>query len=352
MVSQFHAAAVNLGNGQAGDRILVDRILINDWHVVAKADDLKPSTLLKVRLLDTDLVLWRGDNTPVCAWEDRCPHRSMRLSNGRVVGDTLVCSYHGLAYAPQGHCVKVPAHPEYTPPKQACIRTYLAQERYGLIYVCLGEPAQDIVAFPEWDDPTYRCYMTGPYHIRANGLRAIENFLDVAHFPFIHTGILGDLDKPEIQDYDVTINEHGVCARNIRVWQPDPYGTGKGDYVSYDYWAFRPLTAYLRKYGPSGECLTLLYHVAPVSETECISWMSGALNYGHDTSESDIMAYQDKIVLQDLKNLESHNPQHLPLDGNAEFHLPSDRASLMYRKWLKQLGISYGVNTNSSCSTT
>lgn len=345
MVSQANVVSVHAANGKVSDRGL-----LNDWHVVAKADDLPPNTLLKVRLLDTQLVLWRSGNGAVCAWEDRCPHRSVRLSNGRIVGDTLVCSYHGLAYDTQGQCVRVPAHPGYTPPKQACVRTFKAQERYDLIYVCLGEPERDIVVFPEWDDPTYRCYLTGPYPIRSNGLRAIENFLDVAHFPFIHEGILGDPDKPEIEDYDVTIDDKGVFASKIRVWQPDPYGIGRGDYVIYDYWAFRPLTAYLRKYSPSGECLTLLYHVAPVSETECVSWMSGALNYGHDISEADIKAYQDKIVLQDLNNLESHNPQRVPLDGNVEFHLPSDRTSLMYRKWLKQQGITYGASITSSSS--
>ncbi|MBD2018727.1 aromatic ring-hydroxylating dioxygenase subunit alpha, partial [Leptolyngbya sp. FACHB-36] len=290
-----------------------------------------------------DVVLWRGQNQTVHAWEDRCPHRSVRLSNGSVADNTLVCSYHGLAYDTTGQCVKVPAHPGYTAPKQACTRTFQAQERYGLIFVCLGEPAQEITPFPEWGDRAYRFYTTGPYHIRSNGFRAIENFLDVAHFPFIHTGILGDPEKPEIDDYEVVLNEDGVFARDIRVWQPDPYGTGEGAYVSYDYWAFRPLTAYLRKLSPTGDCLTLLYTVTPISEVECVAWMSGAINYGHEISEDEIKAFQDEIVLQDLNNLESHTPQQIPLAGQTEFHLPSDRTSLVYRKWLKQLGLRYGV---------
>ncbi len=320
-----------------------DPIVLNDWHALARSQALESGGLLTARLLGQDLVLWRSKSGQVQVWHDRCPHRSVRLSFGTVVEDAIVCAYHGLSYGTDGRCVNVPAHPGYVPPKQACARTYLVQERYGLIYVCLGTPTQDIPSFLEWDLPDYRCYLTGPYPIRSNGLRAIENFLDVAHFPFIHGGILGDRDKPEIDEYEVTLTAARVYAKDIRVWQPDPYGTGIGDYVSYEYWALRPFTAYLRKVSPNGDCLTLLYNVTPVEEDECIAWMSGAMNYAQQLSLEDIMAFQDKIVLQDLKNLESHTPQKLPLDLQSEFHLPSDRTSLMYRKWLKQLGLTYGI---------
>ncbi|HIK54229.1 MAG TPA: aromatic ring-hydroxylating dioxygenase subunit alpha [Synechococcales cyanobacterium M55_K2018_004] len=322
----------------------IDPVLLNDWYVLAKATDLTTGTLLLCRLLGKDLVLWRSETGHLSAWEDRCPHRSVRLSLGNVVGETLVCSYHGMAYqAVTGRCVNVPAHPGYVPPKQACVQQYRVQERYGLIYVCLGEPDRDIPRFPEWEDPAYRCTVAGPYAMRANGLRAIENFLDVAHFPFIHTNILGVLENPVIEDYTVSIDDHGVYAKDICVWQPDPYGTGEGTQVSYDYWAMRPLTAYLRKNNPGGECLTLMYSVTPVEEDQCIAWMSIAMNYAPELSESEVIAFQDMITLQDLKNLESHSPQLLPLTSSIEFSVPSDRTSLAYRKWLKQLGLTYGV---------
>jgi phenylpropionate dioxygenase-like ring-hydroxylating dioxygenase large terminal subunit len=197
--------------------------------------------------------------------------------------------------------------------------------------------------FPEWNNPEYRFYITGPYSIRCNGFRAIENFLDVSHFPFLHGGILGDVSKPEIDDYEVSITDEGVCAPNIRIWQPDPYGTGEGSHVFYEYWAFRPLVAYLRKPSLAGECLTLLYTVSPVDQESCVVWMSGALNYGHDMSDEELRGFQDTIIRQDLHNLESHTPQQLPLNTLIEFHTPSDRLSLMYRRWLKQLGVTYGI---------
>lgn len=322
---------------------MIDPILWNDWHPISRSSDLKPGTILRSRLLDTDIVLWRGENTNAIAWEDRCPHRSVKLSAGTIVEDTLVCPYHGLAYSSQGRCVKVPAHPDYTPPKQACVKSFAVEERYGVIFVSLGNPTQPVAPFLEWDDPSYRTYLSGGHYCRCSGLRAIENFLDVAHLPFVHAGILGEPDKAVIEDYEVAEIDTGIYMKDIKIWQPDPDGTGRGGVAAYDYWTIRPLTVALRKERASGQTMVLLYCVTPVSEEECIGWMWGTLNYAHDIPEEVMVAFQDKVILQDVDNLESHNPKRLPLDPKAEFHLPSDRASLGYRKWLKQLGVNYGA---------
>jgi phenylpropionate dioxygenase-like ring-hydroxylating dioxygenase large terminal subunit len=322
---------------------VADPVLLNDWHVLAKVDNLPPGTLLHRRLLDREVVLWRGEDGGLHAWDDRCPHRSVRLSNGRVVEDTLVCPYHGMVYNPQGRCIKVPSAPNYVPPPQAQVLTYPVQERYGLVFVCLGEPAQDIPVFPEWEDDHYLKVLSGPHYCRTGGYRAIENFLDVAHFPFLHGDILGDPAQPVIEDYKVAIAVDGVHFDNVRVWQPDPMGLGQGAYVTYRYSVLRPLTAYLQKGNPAGECLAILYCVTPVSEEECIGWMSVAVNFVEAEQAETVLAFQDKIFAQDLENLESHNPKRLPLNPKAEFHVPCDRGSLAYRQWLKQLGIIYGV---------
>ncbi len=331
------SASVSMTTGKT-----VDSILWNDWHPVARSSDLKPGTLLRSRLLDTDLVLWRGEDTTALAWEDRCPHRSVRLSGGTIVQNTLVCPYHGLAYNPQGQCVNVPAHPGYVPPKQACVRSFAVQEQYGAVFVSLGNPPASVVPFPQWHDPAYRGFLSGGHRCQCSGLRAIENFLDVAHLPFVHAGILGEPDQPVIEDYEVTSIDTGIYMKNIQIWQPDPDGTGRGGIASYDYWTLRPLTVALRK-ETSGQTMVLLYYVTPVSQEECIGWMWGTLNYAHDIPEAVMVAFQDTVILQDVHNLESHNPKRLPLDPQAEFHLPSDRASLAYRKWLKQLGVTYGA---------
>jgi 3-Ketosteroid 9alpha-hydroxylase C-terminal domain len=63
-------------------------------------------------------------------------------------------------------------------------------ERYGYVWTTLGHPAQPVVDIPEADESDRQYVPCGPVAVNASGLRIVENFLDMAHFPFVHTGIL------------------------------------------------------------------------------------------------------------------------------------------------------------------
>jgi phenylpropionate dioxygenase-like ring-hydroxylating dioxygenase large terminal subunit len=277
----------------------------------------------------------------VHAWRDLCLHRGTRLSLGSVQGETLVCAYHGWTYNGEGRCVRFPAHPTQTPPAKAQATVYQSQVKYGWVWVCLGQPERDIPSFPEWNDSSFRKVHCGPYHYRASGPRAIENFLDVTHFPFVHTGLLGDPNYPEVNDYQVEITPEGVIARDITVWQPDPDGSGQGANVTYTYKVLRPLTAYFVK-SSAGPRFAMYFTVTPVSPEVSIAWTYVGLDYGEQTDE-EIRAFEDKITWQDIPVVESQRPELLPLDLQAELHLRSDRTAVAYRTWLRQLGLSFGT---------
>lgn len=321
--------------------LIDDPVLINDWHPVAHQRELNQHNPLPVRLLGEDLVVWRAGDQ-VLAWQDLCLHRGTRLSLGQVLGERLECPYHGWTYNAEGRCVHVPAHPAQTPPAKAQAKTYRVKLGYEMIWVCLGQPAQDLPPFPEWADPSFRKIFCGPYTVDANGPRLVENFLDVGHFPFVHEGTLGVRDRPEIDDYTAEIGPEGVEARGVRIYQPDPYGTGQGDTVEYTYRAYRPLTAYfVKESGASG--FSILFMVSPRGAVDSRAWMWMAMNYGHDLPEPGLVAYQDAIFAQDRPIVESQRPELLPLDLQAELHMRSDRTAIAYRQWLKQLGLTFGA---------
>jgi phenylpropionate dioxygenase-like ring-hydroxylating dioxygenase large terminal subunit len=321
--------------------MIPDPVLTHDWHPVARAADVAEGGVLGIRLLGEDVVVWRVSGQ-VMAWQDLCLHRGTRLSKGWVEGERLVCPYHGWQYSIAGRCAHIPAHPDQIPPTKAVVKTYYACEQYDLIWVALAQPEHDLPRFPEWDKPEYRKLLGGPYFVKASGPRIIENFLDVAHFPFVHEGSLGVRDRPEILDYEAEITPEGVIARNVRVYQPDPYGTGQGDTVAYLYRALRPLTAYLLKES-DGPSLSILLMVTPHEATESTAWMWIAMNYGHHIPAQELIKWQDGIFAQDQPILESQRPELLPLDLQAELHLRSDRTAIAYRKWLNQLGLTFGT---------
>lgn len=64
--------------------------------------------------------------------------------------------------------------------------------------------------FPEWNDGNFRKILCGPYPYNASGTRAIENALDIVHFPYVHEGLLGDKTHTEIKDYEVEITNDGL----------------------------------------------------------------------------------------------------------------------------------------------
>ena len=86
-------------------------------------------------------------------------------SLGKVEEGHLICPYHGWRYDGNGRCTHIPAHPEQKPPEKAAARVYQVRERYGLIWVSLGQPDRDVPPFPEHDDPAYRTVLCGPSEV-------------------------------------------------------------------------------------------------------------------------------------------------------------------------------------------
>ena len=320
-----------------------DPVLLHDWHAVLPTKELDEKGVVGARLLGEDIVIWRAGDQ-VLAWQDLCLHRGTRLSLGEVRhGEQLMCPYHGWTYNAQGQCVYMPAHPDQTPSPRARVRRYRACVHFEFVWVCLGDPHLPLPPFPEWEDSSFRRILCGPYHFRAAGPRMVENFLDVAHFPFVHENILGVRERADIADYDVTTDEAGIRARDIQIYQPNPDGSGEAKVVNYTYEVYRPLVAYFRK-ETLGPRFAILLMVTPQDPLSSLMWMWMVMNHSYDTPEEELRAFQDEIALQDLPIVESQRPEMLPLDLQAELHLRSDRTAIAYRRWLNDLGLRYGTS--------
>ena len=315
-----------------------DPVLLNDWHPVARVEELASGGPLGARLLGEDIVLWRSGGEWL-AWRDLCVHRGTRLSLGRVVdGAALECPYHGWTYGTDGRCILMPAHPNQKPPSRACVDVYRTAVRHDVVWVSLGSGATSVPTFDLLEDPAHKVLLAGPYRVRASGPRLVENFLDIAHFPFVHEGVLGDRARPEIADYTTTTDGNGVIARDVKVFQPDPYGTGRSSTVTYTYQVHRPLAASLIKHGEHS--FGILLAVTPHDVVDSSAWMWMAMNY---QPEPGMIEYQDRIFAQDRPIVESQRPELLPLDLQAELHLRSDRTAIAYRRWLRELGVRTGT---------
>ena len=108
------------------------------WFPVARSAELAPRHVAQAQLLGREIALWRSDSGAVNAWENRCPHRGVRLSIGYNMGNELRCQYHGWRFAAgSGQCTLIPAHPTQKPASGIRVGVYGVVERYHLVWVNL-----------------------------------------------------------------------------------------------------------------------------------------------------------------------------------------------------------------------
>jgi nitrite reductase/ring-hydroxylating ferredoxin subunit len=115
----------------------------NAWIPVAPAAVLRPAAnIVAAFFASQELALWRSQAGLVQAWDNRCPHRGMRFTLGRILDGKLSCAYHGWQFDTDGgQCSAIPAHPGVPAPKNVCATTFSALEAQGMIWV--AAPALD-----------------------------------------------------------------------------------------------------------------------------------------------------------------------------------------------------------------
>ncbi|OHV74806.1 oxidoreductase [Pseudofrankia sp. BMG5.36] len=206
-----------------------DPALRHGWHPVARSTELGDEPL-GVCLLGEPWVLARLDGA-VTAFEDRCPHRLAPLSAGRVDGATLVCPYHGWRFAAGGDCVAVPAlGPGVPAPRRAhATAAWGVTERHGLLWVAPDEPFSEIMDLPEEADDAFGSVWLEPSRTTAAAGLLADNFLDTAHFPFVHAGTIGAGEDMVVPPYRVDADGDGFCVTmEQEVANPEDPGVAAG----------------------------------------------------------------------------------------------------------------------------
>ena len=296
-----------------------------------------------VRLLGDDFVLWRDAAGVPRAAPDRCPHRGTRLSLGRVCGGQIECPYHGWRFDSAGRCVLVPALPEFTPSPSHGLAMFRLSEAHGLLWLHLDAEA----VLPRFDaeaDGRLRKLNVGPYDVATSAPRIVENFLDLAHFGFVHEGWLGDRAHAALADYRIEPTATGFVATGCRAWQPRSNRlSAQGSWVDYRYELTSPFTAVLTKLPQKqdGYRDEIALFVGPVDEERSRVWFRMAVT-DFDSSDDELRVFQHTIFTQDQPVLESQSPRRLPLT-HGEVHCAADRSSAAYRRFLRDSGISFGV---------
>ncbi|HEY8060672.1 MAG TPA: aromatic ring-hydroxylating dioxygenase subunit alpha [Acidimicrobiales bacterium] len=310
------------------------------WYAVARSVDLTRDPAA-VTLLGGAYVLWRDEDGAVVAAPDRCPHREAPLSLGRLVGGHLECAYHGWRFGTGGRCVFVPSANEGVPvPPKAHLPTIHAAERYGLVWMCPGEPAAGIPDIPYDADPAYRRLNVDIERWQASATRMTDNFLDISHFPFVHTGTFGRAQDTHVPKIDLGPLEDGYFGYRYEVEvNNDALGASASGLAAkvltrrMTTGFHLPFTVRSTIHYETGLDHILLLLSTPVDDVTSLFTFVVWRNDDFTVPTDEVLRFDKAIGDEDRRMLE-RVPGVLPMDATALVSVQADKASVEWRRRL------------------
>ncbi len=313
--------------------------LRSGWYAVALVGDVGDQPLA-VTLLGARFVVWRGAGGELAAAPDRCPHREAPLSAGIVKDGLLSCPYHGWSFDTAGQCVSIPssADPARVPARSQ-LATCSVQEAYGLVWLCpSGEPRTAFPLVAEDADPAYRRFNTPMQQWRVSTTRMVDNFMDIAHFAFVHATSIGEGIDPVVPRFDVEPLDE--CFTGYRyeslIANPEEAHAMNGD--DGDTTTVRLSTGFCLPFTVRGTMefrngmrQILMIISTPVDERN--SAFTFVMWRNDDEPEDEIVAFELKIDNEDRQMLELLDGP-LPLESGSLVSVRSDKASEVWRREL------------------
>ncbi len=165
----------------------------NLWYVVMDSSQVRDKPVGVTRM-GTEMVFWRDGTGRVNCFDDKCVHRGVQLSRGKLIHGHLQCPFHGFEYECSGRVVRIPANGRNSPVDERFeVNSYPTYEAHGLIWIWWGDNPPPALRPPRFFDDIDEdfSYATTYDHWQAHYSRVIENQLDVAHLPFVHHNTIG-----------------------------------------------------------------------------------------------------------------------------------------------------------------
>ncbi len=306
----------------------------NAWYPLTWSRNVTRA-LARHRLLGDDLVVYRSEAGAPIALDDMCPHRLAPLSMGKLRGDAVECGYHGMTFAPNGRCIRIPGQPVIPP--SARVSSYPLHDKMGLVWIWPGDPDRAdpalIYDLPQYNQPDWHAAHGDALRIEANYLTLADNLCDPAHVSFVHLSTLGNSASEEIP-VEHTVRENGVLVwRWIKDGPPIPlfakYGNFRGNVDRWHYYDYVAPCSAVIDFGSAdahtignpedrdrGLRIFACHFITPVDDHSCIDHWLHVRNFAVDDADVDqrlhadfrIAFNEDKEILERIEAVERAKP--------------------------------------------
>ncbi len=308
------------------------------WYPVAELTTVTDAPVA-VRLLGESIVLWRATDGAIVAAPDQCPHRQAPLSIGTVADGELTCVYHGWRFGDGGRCTAVPSSgSDAAIPPAAHLKQLAVQERYGLVWVCPGEPAFAIPTIAPDTDPAFRRINTPVEPWTTSAPRLVDNFMDFSHFPWVHTGTFGAGQDPFVPKLDLEQLDDDFFGYRYEVEANNPdeaVAVSGSEEETVHRWmttgfALPFLVRSTIRYADGLEHILLLC-CTPTDDLNSLFTFVVWRNDDHTVDPAEIIAFDLAIGAEDKAMLE-RVPGTLPLSRTGVANVQSDKPSVEWRR--------------------
>lgn len=319
-------------------------MLIKDhWYPMCPATRLGSDQPLAAQIGEYKLVAFRDENGTAVVMLDRCPHRGVPLSLGRVSDGKISCRYHGWEIAPSGNLVSVPAHPDQPIPKCA-VPKFNAVEAYHYIWVWIAG---------NHETPTHQPYLRGIQSgewmqwscvWEVNTIAAVENNLDAAHVPFSHSDSYplrgqGSDEVPEMVYNDLVCE---VDHDSVVVWGPGGKLPPVPDFETTDAQGMRFELPFRNYVWPAGRSARAIYNWVPLSDSSCrLEFMMQAGKHPEGpvvVSLQDGEPYipsQDRVLLEAAQSMNWQSGDEQPHFKSVESDKPAHFARNIMKRAIR-----------------
>lgn len=307
--------------------------VLNTWYPLTWSRNVDRS-LSAHTVIERPVVVYRTGDGRVVAMEDACPHRLLPLSMGKLKGDAIECGYHGMTYDCTGRCIRVPGQDRIPP--SASVPTYPVQERMGLVWIWMGDPALADPALlfdlPQYHDPAWSSVEGDALKIEASYLSLADNLCDPSHVSFVHLSTLGNAASEDVPIHSEERDGKVVTWRWVIDAPPIPlfarHGGFRENVDRWHYYHYHAPSIAVIDFGcaPTGtgapegrrdDCIQIYacHFILPVDAGTCIDHWLHVKNFKADaTTDAALsadfrMAFaEDKAILEAIQRNERRYP--------------------------------------------
>lgn len=329
----------------------------NCWYVAGWSGGFG-SEFKTATILEDNIVFYRKSSGELVALEDRCPHRLLPLSLGRIIDDNVQCGYHGMTFDSGGNCVRVPGQDNL--PNRARVHSYPVHEAHNVVWIWMGDPERarvdDVFDLPQLSQDGWEAHQGDALHIASNYLNVADNLCDPAHVSFVHPTTLGNAASEDVPVETKKEGETIVTSRWIRNAPPigffQKFGNFKGHVDRWHYYYLHAPNIAVIDFGSAdidaelaedrrsqGVQIYALHFLTPVDATHTIDWWMHVRNSALDDGDAgEIMNKMFRTAFdEDKEILEAIQKEELKHDNQNGVGLAIDLGPKLYRKLVDEM---------------